>query len=146
MKRLIVMLCVSMFSVMCMAQRLAVSVYQPVYVEPIDLVSYAIGLLEGKTPSLDYSVPQVTPRAEPQEQIITKAAYYITNKGDLSKINIQITINVFGAHVSAVYNRNLKTWQKESHPIYEVSRHDNEFIYNNFEFRSSSVSYGTIYF
>ncbi len=146
MKKFIVMLCVSMITALCSAQDLRVSVYQPVYVERSNTTSYAIGLLEGRTPSLDDDILSVTPKAEPKVQTITKTAYYITEKGDFSKINIQITIDPYGVHLSAVYNRSLKTWQKQSHPIYEVTKGDKDFIYNNFEYKSYAIGFGTIYF
>ena len=149
MKKLFVIISLCVYSMISMAQGLATSVYQPLpptqsrYPSTAD---YAIGLLRGDEPDLNYGMPPVTRRAEPQTQTFTVDAYYITKKGDLSKINVQVTVDVYGAHLSAVYNRNTKTWSKESHPIYEITQFDNEFIYNNFEFKSSTINYGTIYF
>lgn len=146
MKKLFVMLCVSMFTMLCSAQGVRTTVYQPVIVERSNTASYATGLLEGRTPSMDDDILSGTPRAEPKVQTITTTAYYITSKGEFSKINIQITIDPLGAHLSAVYNRNLKTWQKQSHPIYEVTKRDKDIIYNNFEYKSYAIGFGTIYF
>ena len=149
MRKLLVLLLFSVSSVIGLAQDVAVSVYQPLppsqssYPSSVD---YATGLLRGETPSLGYSQPRTTQRAQPKAETYTLDAYYVTSNGQFSKTRIQVTVDVYGAHVSAVYNRNMKTWSSESHPIYEVTRFDKDYIYNNFDFKSSSISYGTIYF
>ena len=88
--------------------------------------------------------------ATPKQSFPVVGGYYVNN-GNLKRIKIKVnSVSNLGqpsVYLRGVYDASYNMWNDCNTQAYRVEESlDGEYLANNFEWKASSLSYGTIYF